>query len=112
MKTFDEYHAGAQRTVNQSLTENEQLINAALGLAGEAGEFADLVKKWRYQEHDFDHEKARKELGDVLWYMDLAASALGVTLGEIAAQNVAKLQARYPDRFIGELSRNRAAGDD
>jgi NTP pyrophosphatase (non-canonical NTP hydrolase) len=109
---FETYHKNARRTVNFSNSENEQIVNAAMGLCGEAGEFSEIVKKWRFQDHDFDSEKAIKELGDVLWYLDLAASSLGISLGEVAQRNIDKLQARYPERFAGERSRERAAGDD
>lgn len=108
---FREYQEKAGRTVNPALTENEQLINAALGLSGEAGEFAEVVKKWRFQEHDFDRDKAIKELGDVLWYLNLGAVSLGINLEEIAERNILKLQQRYPERFSGHHSRNRTPGD-
>lgn len=68
----------------------------ALGLAGEAGEVCDLLKKHWGHLHPLDHEKLKKELGDVLWYVAALAVQFGLTLDEVALANVAKLTARYP----------------
>lgn len=89
-----------------------RLVNGMLGLNGEAGEAADMVKKYLYQGHPFDHEHFAKELGDVLWYVAQAASAAGYTLEEVMEMNVAKLAARYPEgHFSCERSVNRKEGD-
>lgn len=81
----------------------ERLINAALGLAGESGEFADAVKKQIYHPHcDVGAMELAMELGDILWYLALAADALGYDLEFIAAQNLDKLSKRYPAGFPGE----------
>ena len=88
----------------------ELLSNAALGLCGESGEVADLIKKILYQGHLFDRtvqEKLLNELGDIRWYLELAAIAMDVTMEEIEERNVAKLKARYPDGFSSDRSRNR-----
>jgi NTP pyrophosphatase (non-canonical NTP hydrolase) len=71
----------------------------ALGLAGEAGEYVELIKKWAYHSNPLDPEKAAKELGDVLWYVAVAAHTIGFDLSDIAARNVAKLRERYPEGF-------------
>ena len=84
------------------------MIISALGLAGEAGEFANMVKKMTAHGHTFDPEALKDELGDVLWYLAEAATASGLSLGEIADQNVKKLLERYPDGFSEDKSRNRS----
>lgn len=66
--TFDRYCALAQRTSNPNLTTREHLVNGALGLCGEAGEVADLIKKHKMQGHALDVQKILEEVGDVLWY--------------------------------------------
>lgn len=86
-----------------------RLLIAALGLAGEAGEFADEVKKRAGHGHDLDRAKLIKELGDALWYVAECASALGLTLECVAQYNLAKLRERYPQGFSSEASKNRAA---
>ena len=105
--TFNAYQALALRTARTDLTPNQQLNNATLGLAGEAGEFADELKKVFYQGHEPDGEKLLKELGDLLWYVNLATVSLGSSLEEVAALNLDKLRNRYPDKFDPERSKNR-----
>lgn len=95
MEKLDDYEDAALRT----MASHNDLGCAGLGLAGEAGEFADLVKKHVYHHHPLDREKAIKELGDVLWYLALGARLLNVRLSEVARVNVEKLRARYPQGF-------------
>jgi NTP pyrophosphatase (non-canonical NTP hydrolase) len=101
---FAEYQEEAWTTLNM---EADIEIMAALGLAGEAGEYAEHVKKVRFHNHDEDNEKALLELGDVLWYLSAAARQRGLTLEQIAIANIAKLKARYPNKFDAARSRVR-----
>lgn len=87
--------------------EQIMLVWNALGLAGEAGEVADLVKKGVFHQHGLDRERLIKELGDVLWYTAALATKLGVSLSEVMERNIAKLAARYPDGYSPEASRKR-----
>ena len=105
--TFDDYLDKAARTINPALNYDEMIMCSGLGLPGETGEIADIVKKWQFQGHDLDREKVMDEAGDVLWYLAQLAMGLGVSLSDIAARNIAKLQARYPDGFAAERSINR-----
>lgn len=77
------------------------------GLNGEAGEIIDLLKKYEFQGHEFDHAKVVEELGDVLWYCALLADALGIQLQEAMRRNIEKLKERYPDGFDKVRSINR-----
>lgn len=104
--TVNEYHRAAMRTAPE-LDRQQMLIDAALGLTGEAGEVADLVKKANYQGHILDKDAIMKELGDVAWYIALACQGLGVTMQEVFQMNVDKLKKRYPDGFDAWMSRNR-----
>lgn len=105
--TLNDYQRLAARTSGAGGNGERRLIVAALGLAGEAGEFANMVKKLTAHGHDIDDETLAEELGDVIWYVAEAASALGIPLGEIGQQNVDKLRKRYPDGFSQERSINR-----
>lgn len=87
---------------------SHQLNNCALGLAGEAGEFTDHIKKHMFHGHELDSLYLKKELGDILWYVAVAAASLNIPLGEIMQTNVDKLRARYPAGFSAEASKNRA----
>jgi NTP pyrophosphatase (non-canonical NTP hydrolase) len=107
--SMDEYQYLAGRTSGAGGEGERRLMVAALGLAGESGEFANLVKKLTAHGHDISARALGDELGDVLWYIAEAASACGLSLGEIARQNVEKLRQRYPDGFDQQRSINRMA---
>lgn len=87
------------------------LINACLGLSGEVGEFNDMVKKWVFHESDFDIEHAKREAGDIAWYLALLCSAFGWDMDEIMQKNIDKLIARYPDGFNSHDANCRKDGD-
>lgn len=101
--TMQEY----QETSRMTRAGEADITTAALGLTGESGEVADIVKKWRAHGHTLDETKIIDELGDVLWYIALAADALGTTMDTIAYLNFAKLRRRYPNGFETERSINR-----
>ncbi len=104
--TFDEYEKAAMRTADPT-TQAKALTLSALGICGEGGEFADLVKKHVFHEHQLPYDKLKEELGDILWYVTRACNVLGTTLEIVAAGNVEKLRQRYPDGFSSERSINR-----
>lgn len=86
-----------------------RLIANALGVAGEAGEFANKVKKQIFHEHGFDREVLLDELGDILFYVCELANAIGVSFDDIIDNNTNKLNKRYPEGFSPERSINREA---
>lgn len=107
----NEYQQRALRTARPEQGPKKLLVNGVMGLAGEAGECVDVVKKHLFQGHDLDKARLAKELGDVAWYLAVAAHAIGYELGEIFCMNDDKLRARYPDGFSEEKSLHRAEGD-
>jgi NTP pyrophosphatase (non-canonical NTP hydrolase) len=108
---INEYQQLAMRTSNKELTKGEHLINGALGLCGESGEVADLVKKAYMQGHNIDRAHIAKEIGDCLWYAAEAATAIDYDLETIMQMNIDKLKARYPEGFDAERSLHRQKGD-
>jgi len=108
--SFNEYQALAQRT-SANKEFHGKLMNGVLGLNGEAGEAADVVKKHMYQGHPLDQVKLIKELGDVLWYVAETCEALGIPMETVARANIKKLYDRYPEGFTPENSMNRVQGD-
>ena len=92
-------------------TDIGEVLNGCLGLAGEAGEFTDMVKKWIFHEKPFDPDHAMKELGDVLWYVAMICHSFGWNLNTIMQMNVDKLKARYPEGFDVDKSAHRLEGD-
>jgi len=65
----------------------------ALGLAGEAGEVANKVKKI-IRDGKLDKAALKGEIGDCLWYIAALCRDLNVDLGDIAKANLEKLQDR------------------
>ncbi len=91
---MDSYQRVARKTV--IYPRKQMIIYPALGLAGEAGEVCEKVKKYLRQDYDLDELKeiVEDELGDVLWYIANLATDLGLSLDNLAAKNLAKLHDR------------------
>lgn len=87
------------------------ILNACLGLSGEVGEFNDMIKKWIFHEKQLDIDHAKKEAGDICWYLAMLCESFGWSLDEIMQMNVDKLKARYPQGFDIERANHRAEGD-
>lgn len=79
--------------------ESVDLIHASMGISDEAGEFSSAVKRAVYYGKPLDRVNAIEELGDLLWYINLAAKTLGVNLDLVMAANLRKLRTRYGVRF-------------
>jgi NTP pyrophosphatase (non-canonical NTP hydrolase) len=108
--TFDDYQKAALRTA-RAHNDRDELFHLVLGLVGETGEVAEKFKKWI---RDLESDEARldsaalgKELGDVLWYLAVLASYLGISLETIASSNIAKLADRAKRDVIGGEGDNR-----
>ena len=95
---FEEYQSEASTTALYP-RRMSNLEYPTLGLAGEAGEVANIVKKIQRDHGGILNEeiraKLKDELGDVLWYISACADELGLTLNEIAEFNVNKLAKRH-----------------
>ena len=102
--TLNDYQELSART---AAPHDNELANYGLGIAGEAGEVADLIKKAVFHGHEVGKEDVKKELGDVLWYASQIARLAGLTREEVAKVNIDKLMERYPDGFSTEASINR-----
>ena len=104
---LNDYQQLAARTLGRDRTQEQQLANAALGLTGEAGETAEIIKKHLFHATPLDQDALVKELGDCLWYIAAFATVLDLSLADIAQRNIDKLRKRYPEGFDPERSRNR-----
>jgi NTP pyrophosphatase (non-canonical NTP hydrolase) len=110
--TLNAYQDAAAQTANFG---DKGIIYPALGLAGEAGEAVDKIKKlWRnkdikYGEQYSDEERTElvKELGDVLWYLSAIALELEVSLQEVAEVNIDKLLDRKERNVLKSEGDNR-----
>ena len=108
-------------TMNQRMIELSEncnpslLLTGAVGISAEGGEFMEIVKKCIFQGKPMDNETqfhAKRELGDIMWYWINSCRALGIDPNEVIAENVRKLEARYPGgSFDAYYSENRQDGD-
>ena len=95
--TFDEYQQRAAKTAIYP-DQGRNLTYTSLGLAGEAGEYCNKVKKIQRDQAGVLTPETRKalkaELGDLLWYLAACARELQISLGDIATENIESLAAR------------------
>jgi NTP pyrophosphatase (non-canonical NTP hydrolase) len=91
------------------------LLTGALGMAAETGEFCEIPKKIFFQGKALNEEAVyhmKRELGDIFWYWINSCRALGLDPNEVIAENVHKLESRYPGgTFDPYYSENRKTGD-
>lgn len=105
---FDEYQTLAERTEKPLPTMKERLVHAGLGLATETGEVLTEVKRAAIYGKAVDISHIKEELGDILWYIALAANAMDVSLSAIAEANISKLRARFPEAYSDAAAEGRA----
>lgn len=103
---MNEYQELAMRTAKRTNSAAD-LMHAALGLSGEAGEFADCMKKWLVYGSILDRVNAAEEIGDILWYCALACEALDIKMEDVAKRNIEKLKIRYPEKYEDVLAAKR-----
>jgi NTP pyrophosphatase (non-canonical NTP hydrolase) len=91
------------------------LLTGALGMAAETGEFCEIPKKIFFQGKALNEEAVfhmKRELGDIMWYWINACRALNLDPNDVIAENVRKLESRYPGgSFDPYYSENRKPGD-
>lgn len=108
---FDDYQKKALTTVLTTEDAFKDLLHWVLGINGESGEIAEKVKKIirdkNGQVSEQDKQDLAKEIGDVLWYLAVFADQLGVSLDDIARQNLEKLQSRKQRGVLGGSGDNR-----
>lgn len=108
VNTFRDYENEVERTAAGLSMQNLPILG--LGLAGEAGEVADIFKKVFGHGHTFTPETEQKvveEIGDLMWYCVAVLRTLGVPLQEALEQNALKLRRRYPLGFSTQASQER-----
>lgn len=108
---LNEYQRLAWRTAKVFDILPMDLAHASLGLVTETGEFTTEVKRAVIYGKEISEEMRQhmvEELGDIMWYIALAATHLDTTLSTIAKQNVAKLAERFPDKYTDQAAEARA----
>ena len=111
--TEDAY--AAMKRLEESGVNMSLLLTGAVGISAEGGEFMEIVKKCIFQGKPMDEDTqfhAMRELGDIMWYWVNACRALNFDPNDVIAENVRKLEKRYPGgSFDPFYSENRQDGD-
>jgi len=76
-----------------------RLLHGTCGLATEAGEILDTVKKHVFYGKEIDTVNMIEEIGDIMWYSSIILDELGVEYEEVMEKNITKLRSRYGDKF-------------
>jgi NTP pyrophosphatase (non-canonical NTP hydrolase) len=84
-----------------------RLLHAALGLETEVGEIQDALKKHIFYGKTLDVVNLAEEMGDLFWYMAVLSDVLGAPFEAVMEKNIAKLRARYGEKFTSERALNR-----
>ncbi len=108
--TFKEYQKLSRKTAIYP-DQGYNFVYPTLGLAGEAGEVAEKIKKILRDDkglvNDFKKKEISKELGDVLWYVSQVATELDLSLEDIALLNLQKLKSRQKKNKLSGSGDNR-----
>lgn len=102
-----EYLSLTERT--RSELESIQLnnIHMVLGILTEAGELADVFKKNLAYGKEIDWINVQEEISDIMWYISGLCNINNFDLEKMLENNIAKLKARYPNKFTSEDAINR-----
>lgn len=105
---LDQYSLLAIRTLNDLESSEANLAHMALGITGEAGEVADIIKKHYAYGKSLDTLHLVEEIGDIMFYLNGLLAELDVEWSEVLGVNIKKLEVRYPDlKFNADHAINR-----
>ena len=102
-----EYQENAKKTMAKLPIRDWDEIHMVLGMVTEAGELADVYKKYIAYIKPIDYVNVKEELGDLLWYIANMCNILDLSLEDIFEINIAKLKARYGESFSEEKANTR-----
>ncbi len=108
-----EYIQFARRTETQNYSfpatgrVTPRIEHAVMGLVTESAECMDAIKKAKIYGKELDTVNLIEEAGDLMWYLAILADALGVSFEEVWKKNIAKLSARYPEKYTDDAAINR-----
>ena len=112
---FDEFQKQSSQFFKEHkplIAEQARLLNWAIGLPGEAGEVAEVIKHHIFSEQPLDKMKLVSELGDVLWYISAICTSTDISLSSVAEYNANKLDYRYGSKgYSDEKCHQRAVNE-
>ncbi len=109
---YKDYQKESKRTcpnlndqLRQGLADEMHMV---LGISTEAGELLDAYKKHFAYGKDLDKTNVGEEIADIMWYVSNLCRMLNIDMEEMLQRNIAKLKARYPEKFdeVKALNRN------
>lgn len=98
MKIKD-YQKATKRTLVDLPQNMDNSLHMCLGLSTEVGELADIFKRKLAYGKDIDLINVKEEIGDIMWYLANLCNFYNIDLEDCMAKNLAKLFARYPEKF-------------
>ncbi len=104
---LQDYSDEAWRTCPNLGSQFNNELHMALGISTEASELLDVYKKHFAYGKSMDYVNVREEIGDLMWYIINLCHLLGVNLEDELGINIAKLYARYPEKFDEEHANKR-----
>lgn len=104
---YKEYQELASKTFAESGDETLNLLHCAIGASTEAGELLDAFKKHIYYKKELDVVNIGEEIADMQWYLFNLCRLLNLDMEQLLEANIAKLKARYGDKFSTERAINR-----
>lgn len=104
-RTEPDYTNTIGRVVNPKTL---RLLHGAMGLVTESAEFLDVMKKYLFYGKPMDMVNMKEECGDLFWYLAILADEMGeANFTNMLQTNIAKLRARYPEKFTEEAAQVR-----
>lgn len=94
------------QSINDS-TDKAHLLHASIGVAGEAGELCDAIKKYAIYNQDIDIDNIVEELGDLYFYMQQIMNTFSIPHDLLVQANMNKLQRRYKDGYSDRAAKAR-----
>ena len=97
-----------QAIIDSLTPERADALHMAVGIAGEAGELLDAIKKYVVYNKPLDRDNVVEELGDLEFYMERLRQILGITREETMAATIDKLGKRYANGYSDQAAQARA----
>ena len=104
---LEEYTDNVMRTVNVLNTPLMNQLHMVLGMVTEASEIANVFKAKLAYNRNIDWVNIEEELGDILFFIFAFCRMNQIDLEKVMEQNIAKLKARYPEKYSDDKANNR-----
>jgi NTP pyrophosphatase (non-canonical NTP hydrolase) len=104
---IQEHTKGVMRSVKRLRELGLDNLHMILGITTEAGELADVFKKFLAYNKEIDWVNIQEEIGDILFYIFAFCSMNNLDFEKICEANLSKLRIRYPEKYTDSNANNR-----